>query len=56
MWNKTRDMPGFMGMPLDVLYLEKIELLRAEIQNLKAELLADNARMETTIIEKMETI
>ena len=31
-WNKMRDTPGFTGMPLDVLYLEKIELLRAMLK------------------------
>ena len=45
-WNKTRDTPGFTGLPIDVLYLEKIELLRSEIKQLKAELLEDNARLD----------
>ena len=53
-WNTTTDTPEITGLPVDAIYLEKIELLQIQIANLKRELLADHERMEQSIINRIE--
>lgn len=54
-WDTTPDSPEITGLPVDVLYMAKIEALHLEMAAMKKELLEDNSRMEMSIVEKMET-
>jgi hypothetical protein len=47
-------MPEITGLPVDVIYLARIQDLQMEFAELKQVVLADNARMEQSIVERIE--
>jgi hypothetical protein len=53
-WNRTSDTPEISGLPIDVLYMSKIETLLEQISELKEALIMDNARLEKSIVDKVE--
>lgn len=44
-WNYTDDTPKFTGLPVDVMYMERLERLRAEVETMKTTMLADHERI-----------
>ena len=44
-WNRTVDMPEITGLPIDVLYMVKVESLKLEFQIFKVAVLRDNERL-----------
>ena len=53
-WNRSEDTPDFTGLPVDVLYMAKVEKLQMEIIELKHSLLVDNVRIEKAIVDGIE--
>ena len=52
-WTRTNDMPEFTGIPIDVLYMAKIEEQNTIIARLEQRLLEDNNRVISEISKKM---
>ena len=48
------DTPKITGLPIDVLYMLKVEKLLQQMSELKEALILDNALLEKFIIEKVE--
>ena len=44
-WNRTVDTPEITGLPIDVLYMVKVESLKLEFQIFKDAVLRDNERL-----------
>ncbi len=53
-WNRSKDTPEFTGLPVDVLYMAKVEKLQMEIIELKHSLLVDDVRIEKAIVDGIE--
>lgn len=54
-WTRTADTPQFTGIPVDVLYMAKIEELNKTIADLEGRLLRDNDRVIDTITAHVNT-
>ena len=53
-WTATNDTPNFRGIPVDVLYLAKIEQMQSRIDELEAKLLEDNNRVIDKITQHID--
>jgi hypothetical protein len=52
-WNCTDDTPKFTGLPVDVMYMERLERLRAEVESMKTTMLADHERIIEVLSKHM---
>ena len=53
-WTKTKDTPEILGMPIDVLYLCKIEELKIEVREITKALTYKGNRLESAFVTKLE--
>jgi hypothetical protein len=53
-WNFTEDTPNFTGLPVDVLYMEKLERLRLEVVELKDAMMLDHNRIIEELSKSIE--
>ena len=53
-WTATDDTPNFTGIPVDVLYLAKIEQMQKRIDELEEKILNDNNRVIETITKHID--
>ena len=53
-WTRTEDTPEFTGIPVDVLYLAKIEEQTKKIEELEQRLLRDNDRVIKTVNDHID--
>lgn len=54
-WTRTSDTPEFTGIPIDVLYMAKIEEQNAIIARLEERLIQDNNRVVSEITQHIDT-
>ena len=53
-WNKMNDTPEFTGLPVDVMYMAKVEKMQIELEAFKVALLQDNSRVVEEITNNVE--
>ena len=54
-WNQTVDTPEFTGLPVDVIYMAKVESLHMELESLKVALVEDNRHIVEEITINFKT-